>query len=225
MRRRLAPGEKPLFWIGSSKRDLLAMPDPVVRQIGAALSVAQYGGKHPDAKPWKGLGPGVFEVVSDYKTDTFRAGYVVRFEHALYVLHCFQKKSPSGTRTAKTDVEMIERRLKAAQADYEARYDVASSGNVFADLGLPDAAELDTKVRLAAAVNRLLESRRLTQAAAATALSINQPKISALKHYKLEGFSVERLMTFLTALGSDIEIRVNLPKRSSSPGRILVNAA
>jgi phage-related protein len=68
MRRRLAPGEKPLFWIGSSKRDLLAMPDPVVRQM-AALSVAQYGGKHPDAKPWKGLGPGVFEVVSDYKTD------------------------------------------------------------------------------------------------------------------------------------------------------------
>jgi predicted XRE-type DNA-binding protein len=102
---------------------------------------------------------------------------------------------------------------------------VASSGNVFADLGLPDAAELDTKVRLAVAVNRLLESRRLTQAAAATALSINQPKISALKHYKLEGFSVERLMTFLTALGSDIEIRVHLPKRSSLPGRILVNAA
>ena len=102
---------------------------------------------------------------------------------------------------------------------------VASSGNVFTDLGLPDAAELDTKVRLAVAVNRLLESRRLTQAAAATALSINQPKISALKHYKLEGFSVERLMTFLTALGSDIEIRVHLPKRSSSPGRILVNAA
>ena len=62
---------------------------------------------------------------------------------------------------------------------------VASSGNVFADLGLPDAAERDTKVRLAVAVNRLLESRRLTQAAAATALSINQPKISALKHYKI----------------------------------------
>src|ERR1700744_4075637 len=102
---------------------------------------------------------------------------------------------------------------------------VASSGNVFADLGLQDAAELDTKVRLAVAVNRLLESRRLTQAAAAIALSINQPKISALKHYKLEGFSVERLMTFLTALGSDIEIRVRLPKRSFSPGRILVNAA
>ena len=65
-------------------------------------------------------------MVSDYKTDTFRAGYVVRFERALYILHCFQKKSPSGTRTAKTDVEMVERRLKAAQADYEARYGQAS---------------------------------------------------------------------------------------------------
>lgn len=94
---------------------------------------------------------------------------------------------------------------------------VTSSGNVFADL--------DTKIRLAVAVIRLLESRRLTQVAAATALSINQPKISALNHYKLEGFSVERLMTFLTALSSDIEIRVHLPKQSTSPGRILVNAA
>src|SRR5258708_31094735 len=89
---------------------------------------------------------------------------------------------------------------------------VASSGNVFADLGLPDAAELDTKVRLAVAVNRLLESRRLTQAAAATALSINQPKISPLKPYQLEGFSVERLMTFLTALRNYFENRLPFPK-------------
>jgi phage-related protein len=96
MRRRLAPDEKPLFWIGSSKRDLLAMPDPVVRRIGAALSVAQYGGKQSDAKPWKGLGPGVFEVVSDYKTDTFRAGYVVRFEHALYVRTVFRRNRQVG---------------------------------------------------------------------------------------------------------------------------------
>jgi predicted XRE-type DNA-binding protein len=97
-----------------------------------------------------------------------------------------------------------------------------SSGNVFADLELPDAAELDTKVRLAVAINRLLSARRLTQAEAAAALAINQPKVSALKHYKLEGYSVERLMGFLTALGSDIEIRIRPPKRS--PGRIRVEA-
>jgi phage-related protein len=63
------------------------MPDAVIRHIGGALSVAQYGGKHPDAKPWKGLGSGVFEVVSDLEARTFRAVYVVRLERAIYVLH------------------------------------------------------------------------------------------------------------------------------------------
>lgn len=100
----------------------MAMPEPVIRHIGTALSVAQYGGKHPDAKAWKGLGSGVFEVVSDFDTNTFRAAYVVRFERAVYVLHCFQKKSTRGVRTAKTDVDLIERRLKAAKAEYEAQY-------------------------------------------------------------------------------------------------------
>jgi predicted XRE-type DNA-binding protein len=115
----------------------------------------------------------------------------------------------------------MSRKSKAAVIKIE-----PSSGNVFADLGIPDAAELDTKVRLAVAINRELDLRRLTQAAAAATLSINQPKVSALRHYKLAGFSVERLMTFLTALGSDIEIRVRAPKKASrSPGRILVEAA
>lgn len=100
-----------------------------------------------------------------------------------------------------------------------------SSGNVFADLGLPDADELDTKVRLVVAINRLLQARRLTQTAAAAVLAINQPKISALKHYRLDGFSVERLMTFLTTLGSDIEIRIKPPRAAKRAGRIVVEAA
>ena len=122
MRQKAAAGEKPLIWVGASKRDLLAMPQAVIRHIGGALSVAQYGGKHPDAKPWKGLGPGVFEVVSDFEANTFRAVYALRLERAIYVLHCFQKKSPSGIRTANTDVKLIGRRLKAALDDYEVRY-------------------------------------------------------------------------------------------------------
>lgn len=97
-----------------------------------------------------------------------------------------------------------------------------SSGSVFADLGLADADELDTKIRLAVAVNRAIEGRRLTQKAAAELLAINQPKVSALNHYKLEGFSVERLMTFLTALGSDIEIRITARPRATTSGRIHV---
>ena len=94
----------------------------VVDEIGTALSVAQFGGKHPNAKPWRGEGPGVFEVVEDYRTDTYRTVYTVKFEHAVYVLHAFQKKSPSGIKTARKDVELIGRRLNEAEADYEVRY-------------------------------------------------------------------------------------------------------
>jgi phage-related protein len=116
------PGEKPLFWTGSSKDDLLAFPEAVIDEIGTALSVAQFGGKHPSAKPWRGEGPGVFEVVEDHRGDTYRAVYTVRLESAVYVLHAFQKKSPSGIKTARKDVELIGRQLKEASADYEARY-------------------------------------------------------------------------------------------------------
>jgi len=101
---------------------------------------------------------------------------------------------------------------------------IPSSGNVFADMGLPDAAELDTKARLAAAINRIVERRRLTQAEVAVTLEINQPKVSALLHYKLEGFSVERLMRFLVALGQDVEIVVKAKPRTRS-ARIAVCAA
>lgn len=117
-----APGERPLFWVSSSKEDLLAFPEPVQNNIGTALSVAQFGGKHPSAKPWRGEGPGVFEVVEDHRGDTYRAVYTVRFEGVLYVLHAFQKKSPSGIRTSKKDVELIARRLNQARMDFEVRY-------------------------------------------------------------------------------------------------------
>jgi phage-related protein len=83
--------------LGSSKRDLLAFPEAVKDGIGIALSVAQFGGKHPAAKPWRGEGPGVLEVVEDHDGDTYRAVYTVRFSQAVYVLHCFQKKSHKGT--------------------------------------------------------------------------------------------------------------------------------
>jgi predicted XRE-type DNA-binding protein len=98
------------------------------------------------------------------------------------------------------------------------------SGNVFADLGLPDAAELQTKVRLCAALNRVVEREQLTQTEAAAKLGINQPKVSALLNYKLEGFSVERLMHFLVSLDRDVEILVKSKPRSRA-ARIAVKAA
>lgn len=99
------------------------------------------------------------------------------------------------------------------------------SGNVFADLGLPDAEERQTKLRLAYALNTIMETQRLTQAAAATRLGLNQPKVSALRNYKLEGFSVERLMTLLNALDRDVEIVIRKKPRSRAAARISVVAA
>ena len=113
--------EKPLHWVASSKKDYLSFPAEVQGEMGYALGLAQLGARHPNAKPWKGEGPGILEVVEDYRGDTYRAVYAVRFAEVVYVLHAFQKKSKKGIKTPQTDAKLISERLKRAQADYESR--------------------------------------------------------------------------------------------------------
>lgn len=111
--------EKPLKWIGSCLKDLRAFPDDVIDVMGYALDLAQFGGKHPDAKPLKGhKGAGVLEVVEDYDGDTYRAVYTVRFAGVIYALHAFQKKSKKGIATSAKDLETVTSRLKLAEEDY-----------------------------------------------------------------------------------------------------------
>ncbi len=113
--------EKPLYWVASAKKDYQTFPIEVQNDMGYALGLAQLGGKHPKSKPWKGEGTGVFELVEDYRGNTYRAVYTVRFAEVVYVLHAFQKKSKSGIKTPQEDVRLIAERLKRAQADYESR--------------------------------------------------------------------------------------------------------
>jgi predicted XRE-type DNA-binding protein len=113
----------------------------------------------------------------------------------------------------------------AAARDERNERIVQSSGNVFGDLGFANADERQTKVRLAITINDLLQRRRLSQADAARQLGINQPKISALSKYKLEGFSVERLMRFLTLLDQDVEIVIRNKPRTRRAARVVVTAA
>jgi phage-related protein len=115
--------EKPLHWVGSSKKDLLALPAEVVDDFGYTLGVVQAGATPPQAKPWKGDGAGVLELVENHRGDTFRAIYTVRFARAVYVLHCFQKKSPSGVRTAAGDIAKVAERLKLAEQHYKEMYE------------------------------------------------------------------------------------------------------
>ena len=118
-----SPSKDPvqLDWVGSSKTDLLGFPQPVIKDVGYALNIAQFGGKHPSAKPFKGAGSGVFEIVEDHSRDTYRAVYAVKFSDRIYVLHCFQKKSKTGIKTSQQDINLIKSRLKTAKADHKQR--------------------------------------------------------------------------------------------------------
>lgn len=98
------------------------------------------------------------------------------------------------------------------------------TGNVFADLGLPDAGERQTKTRLAMALNRILKDQRLKQVDAARLLGVPQPKVSALVNYRLDGFSVEKLMDYIVALGRDVEIVVR-PRRTAVAKLLVLEAA
>lgn len=107
---------KPLEWVGSSYKDLTALPDDVQDTFGYALDLAQRGLKHDNAKPFTQAGGGVMEVVEDDDGNTYRAMYTAKLPNAVYVLHCFQKKSKSGKATPREHVALIEQRLKAAEA-------------------------------------------------------------------------------------------------------------
>jgi phage-related protein len=109
-------------WVGSSRGDLKAFPVPVRRHIGQALYAAQLGEEYPSVKALQGFGGrSVLEIVAPHASDTFRAVYTVRFENTVYVLHAFQKKAKKGIAMPKKEMELIRRRLAAAERDYRER--------------------------------------------------------------------------------------------------------
>src|ERR1022692_2676299 len=108
--------ERPIVWVGSSRRDLRAFPRAVRRDIGQALYAAQQGETDPSAKPLKGFGgASVVEIVAQGRGGTWRAVYTVRFAEAIYVLHAFRKKSTRGVATPAKDIDLIRQRLAEAE--------------------------------------------------------------------------------------------------------------
>ncbi len=119
---RPVPEPKPCFFIGSSRKDLVAFPPEVRADIGLALFDAQRGREPASAKVLKGFGGrGVLELIEDFDGNKYRAVYTVRFAGAVYVLHAFQKKSKSGIATARHDLELVKKRLRDAEAEYRSR--------------------------------------------------------------------------------------------------------
>jgi phage-related protein len=107
---------KPVIWVGTSLKDLREFPSPVQDYMGYALYVAQSGGKYQAAKVLRGFGgAGALEVIKDYRGDTFRAVYTLKYEGRVFVLHAFQKKSKSGRQTPRREVELIQQRMREAE--------------------------------------------------------------------------------------------------------------
>jgi phage-related protein len=116
------PEPKPVVWMGSSRRDLKAFPRDVQREFGQALFAAQRGEEYPSVKALKGFGDRtVLEIVAAFKSDAYRAVYTVRFAGVVYVLHAFQKKSKKGSATPQREIDLIHRRLAAAEQHYKER--------------------------------------------------------------------------------------------------------
>jgi phage-related protein len=107
---------RPVVWMGNSLDVLRGFPSAVQDEVGYGLYLAQVGSKHITAKHLKGFGPAVLEVLSDHRGDTFRAVYTVRWAEAVYVLHAFQKKSTKGVSTPQRELDLVEARLKLAEA-------------------------------------------------------------------------------------------------------------
>jgi phage-related protein len=116
--KRLPRPLRPLRWIGSSRKDFINFPHVVQDDFGFELFLVQTGEHPPSAKPLKGFGSGIVELIDTYDGDTYRAVYAIRFEHAVYVLHSFKKKSKQGIKTPHSDIELIKRRLKDAESDH-----------------------------------------------------------------------------------------------------------
>jgi phage-related protein len=106
---------RPLIWLGDSRRNIQAFPSGAHKLIGDELQLVQFGGMPKDAKPFKGIGSGVFEISLAYETNAFRAVYAVQLGKKIYVLHAFQKKSKSGIKTPQKDIDLIKRRYKEAK--------------------------------------------------------------------------------------------------------------
>ena len=106
---------RPVVWLGDSRRNIQAFPLGARKLVGDELQLVQFGGMPKDAKPFHGVGSGVFEIALAYETNTYRTVFAVQLGAKIYVLHAFQKKSKSGIKTPQKDIDLIKRRYKEAK--------------------------------------------------------------------------------------------------------------
>lgn len=216
---------KPVHFVGSSRDDLRELPESAKETAGHQLFKVQQGKEPDDWKPMSSVGAGVQEIRVWDESGTYRMLYVAKFEEAVYVLHVFEKRSQ---RTAKADIptgqESIRRFAEVEKgATSMTRSTVTKgSGNVFRDLGFSDekSAELILKSSLLQALQETIKGRGWKQVETAGELGIDQAKVSKLLAGHMAGFSIERLVHFLSLLGQDIEVKVRRAPHGRRKGTV-----
>ena len=209
---------KPLHFVGSSREDLRDLSESARETAGHQLFKVQQGKEPDDWKPMSIVGAGVQEIRVWDESGTYRVLYVAKFEEAVYVLHVFEKRSQ---KTAKGDIQLSKSRLcqiteVAKGGTPMTRTTVTKgSGNVFRDLGFSEekSAELILKSSLLQALQETIKDRGWKQVDAADQLGIDQGKVSKLLAGQMAGFSIERLVNFLSLLGQDVEVTVRKAPR------------
>jgi len=206
--------------------------------VGYALYLAQNGNKHPKAKPLSGFGgAGVLEVVDDFDGDTYRAVYTVRFAESIYVLHTFQKKSRSGIATPPQEIATVRARLKTVEMlhrDWLAQEEpkmndntsiFVGSGNVFADLGLPNPELLLAKAKLIVQIQDFMDKHLLTLAQIAAQIGVTEEQVGRLLAGRLDDFTFDQLFQFLNRLGRRVEVRISAENYPPEEATLSVVAA
>jgi predicted XRE-type DNA-binding protein len=214
---------KRLLWLGSSKKDLRAMPDDVQDTFGYALHLAQVEKKHEQTKPLKGFGSaGVLEVVEDSGGGTFRAVHTVKFGEVVYVLFSEEIDAWDCDTQARhgLDSGTIESSRSTRQRRNEMIEIEESSGNVYADSGMADADEMIVKAHFATKIGKIIKGRKWSQQQAADVLGLTQPKLSRMLRGQFRGISEAKMLDCLVRLGRDAQIVVGPARHATSIGHV-----
>jgi phage-related protein/predicted XRE-type DNA-binding protein len=219
-----------IVWVAGSKANLSELPREVKASFGFRLYELQQGKNPLDTKPLPQFGSGVYELRESFDRNAYRAVYVVNLTKALYVLHVFMKKIQIRDRSAEAG-RKIDRPAFAARTGVGCgelimakTFFEKSLGNVLADIGFTpaEAAELTAKSSLIIAIKNTIARRGLTQVAAAQLCGTDQPTLSKVFRGRMESVTIDRLASWLTALGRDVEIVVKPTSRKPRQGRLRV---
>lgn len=213
--------EKPIEWRGSSLEDLKAFPLEAVKYFGHELHLLQHGLEPTDFKAMQNLGSGVMELRKRLPDGAFRVVYVAKFEHAVVVLHSFQKKAkppPAAIPTSSKPVTApCYRKSEMNDIDTAHRHTTPADGNVFADLGLDDAERLHAasialirnKTALMDGISEWVSANGLKQAQAAEILGISRPRVSDLLNRKTAKFTLDALVQIAAKAGKTVHLQIS----------------